>query len=334
MKKLLSFILAVVLMVTSAGCSNAEARWQEQYDLGIKFVNEAKYEEAILSFTKALEIDPKQPVVYIRLADAYIAAGNNRGAVDILLKGYEETQSADISAKLDSVTGASPDENTGSEDIPYAEPLEVFEGRQEYVEFSRLPAEVQAATVDLTDIVFSGQTPDLQNSDIFTALKAVNSEGRYFVYTTWDKYRVSIEVWNNYYNIEMRPENGMGYYASANFDTDGSGNYGSYWATCNCVNWQFNGLMDSMKYWASGDQNGTESCTGPVVNNARHGVHEFSLIYNGDNGFTTETYEYGTLVESEEEYMIGTWRGIADTYIGGADNGEYIYSYEYENSIW
>ena len=71
MKKLLSFILAVVLMVTSAGCSNAEARWQEQYDLGIKFVNEAKYEEAILSFTKALEIDPKQPVVYIRLADAY-----------------------------------------------------------------------------------------------------------------------------------------------------------------------------------------------------------------------------------------------------------------------
>ncbi len=331
MRKLLSFLLAVVLIIALSGCSKAEAGWQDQYDLGLKYVSKAEYEEAIVAFTKTLEIDPKQPVIYMRMADVYIATGDNQQAVDILVKGYENTQSADIATKLDSVTGLSPDENAGGEDIPYAEPLEVFEERYEYTEFSQLPAEVQSATEDLIDIVFSGQTSDLQNNDIYTTLKG---DGRYFVYTTWDKYKVAIEVWGDYYNIEMRPENGMGYYASANFDNDGRGNYGSYWATCNCVNWQFNGVMDSMKYWVSGTSNGSESCSGPVVNNARHGVHEFSIISDGSHGFSTETYEYGTLVQCEDEYMTGSWRGIADTYIGDGSNGDYIDSYEYENGIW
>ncbi|WP_442873531.1 tetratricopeptide repeat protein [Dysosmobacter sp.] len=41
--------------------------WQEQYDLSVKYLSHGKYEEAIITFTSAIEVDPKQPDAYIGL---------------------------------------------------------------------------------------------------------------------------------------------------------------------------------------------------------------------------------------------------------------------------
>ena len=67
MKRFFYILLAALLLLTLAACSKApEAEpadeapgWQAKYDLGVRYLSEGKYEEAILAFTAAIEIDPK-----------------------------------------------------------------------------------------------------------------------------------------------------------------------------------------------------------------------------------------------------------------------------------
>ena len=85
--KLLCALLAVFLTAAGlAACSCAAGTqgeteeqtldWQEQYDLGIRLLNEGKYEEAILAFTAAIDIAPRQAALYVARGDAYLAWAN------------------------------------------------------------------------------------------------------------------------------------------------------------------------------------------------------------------------------------------------------------------
>lgn len=65
--------------------------WQEKYDLGVRYLSEGNYEEAILAFEAAIEIDPKRAEAYLGLADAYTAAGDEGGAQETLERGLAET---------------------------------------------------------------------------------------------------------------------------------------------------------------------------------------------------------------------------------------------------
>ena len=89
-RRILGLCLALVLGLCACGQS-AEAAWQEQYDLGVKYLSEGSYEEAIVAFTAAIEIDPKRPEAYRKAAEAYEAMGDHQAAADILEKGYLET---------------------------------------------------------------------------------------------------------------------------------------------------------------------------------------------------------------------------------------------------
>ena len=103
MKKIISLLLSLTLILSFTACgTKAQAGWKEQYDLGIRYVNEAKYEEAILAFNKALEIDPKQAPVYIALAEAYVQQGEYTTAREILHQGIENA--GDTTDILDALT--------------------------------------------------------------------------------------------------------------------------------------------------------------------------------------------------------------------------------------
>lgn len=79
---ILTPLLVICLLLTACGKS-VEAQWQEQYDLGVWYLSEGNYEEAIIAFTAAIEIDPKQPNAYIGRGDAYYALGDtDRAALD------------------------------------------------------------------------------------------------------------------------------------------------------------------------------------------------------------------------------------------------------------
>jgi len=91
MKKLLTIILSFTLIFTACTKAPAAPTWQEQYDLGVRYLSEGNYQEAILAFTAAIEIDPKKADAYLGLADVYVAAGDTDAARDILRRGYEAT---------------------------------------------------------------------------------------------------------------------------------------------------------------------------------------------------------------------------------------------------
>lgn len=91
-RELFSVLIFFVLLLT--GCASFDGKemtWQEQYDFGVRYLSEGKYEEALLAFEKAIEIDPKQVKAYSVLAEAYVSQNNWEKATDILAQGIHAT---------------------------------------------------------------------------------------------------------------------------------------------------------------------------------------------------------------------------------------------------
>lgn len=63
-------VLAGLVLLLSA-CKK-QVTWQEQYDLGMKYLGEGSYQEAVTAFQQAIALDANQQSVYIGTADAYV----------------------------------------------------------------------------------------------------------------------------------------------------------------------------------------------------------------------------------------------------------------------
>ena len=123
MKRTVTLLLALLLTLSLAACGEKAPTWQEQYDLGQKYLTEGNYEEAILAFTAAIEIDPKRPEAYLSLADAYEASGDPDAARKTLEDGLAATNDPNIQARLDALSLPQPDPETlaaiDALDIPF-----------------------------------------------------------------------------------------------------------------------------------------------------------------------------------------------------------------------
>lgn len=83
------WLLAVLLLLQLCGCAAVEHfveeavwdQWQTKYDLGVRFLEEGDYSQAILAFSAAIEIDPRQAAAYAGRGDANARAGNYDDAV-------------------------------------------------------------------------------------------------------------------------------------------------------------------------------------------------------------------------------------------------------------
>ena len=83
-KKTVSFVLAVLIQFNLCACTQKAPTWEEQYDLGVRYLSDANYEEAIIAFTAAIEIDPRKSESYFGLSDCYIAKEDYFQAIQIL----------------------------------------------------------------------------------------------------------------------------------------------------------------------------------------------------------------------------------------------------------
>lgn len=92
-KQMESFFLSIVLVLGLCACGqDTAAAWQEQYDLGVKYLSEGNYEEAIIAFTAAIEIDPKQIDSYPKAVEAYEALGRVDEARALLERALEQME--------------------------------------------------------------------------------------------------------------------------------------------------------------------------------------------------------------------------------------------------
>ena len=88
--------LALLLPACTAGQPAATEQptqgptWQEQYDLGLRYLEEGNYEEAILAFTAAIEIDPKRAPAYVGRGDAYVKSGETEENLTAAKMDYEK----------------------------------------------------------------------------------------------------------------------------------------------------------------------------------------------------------------------------------------------------
>lgn len=127
-RRVLPALLAVLLLLTACGAKPAES-WQEQYDLGVRYLSEGNYQEAILAFSAAIDIDPKRADAYVKLADAYTAQGDKVKAAEVLTQalsaiGENEAVSAALAALGVSTGVSTPDDSSGESSAPAGQPGE------------------------------------------------------------------------------------------------------------------------------------------------------------------------------------------------------------------
>ncbi len=72
-RRLFIFGISLMMLILLASCSSAPT-FEEQYELGLQYLSEGNYEEAIIAFTVAIEIDPKRVEAYVSRGDSYVGA--------------------------------------------------------------------------------------------------------------------------------------------------------------------------------------------------------------------------------------------------------------------
>lgn len=89
-----SVVFGMLLAILLSAC-NRESRWQKQYDLGIQYLTEGKYEEAIVAFNAAIEIEPNQVLAYVGRGSAYISSGGTEENLAAAQADYERVIALD-----------------------------------------------------------------------------------------------------------------------------------------------------------------------------------------------------------------------------------------------
>ena len=142
MRRIFSLLLSICLALSLCACGQKSETapevptWQEQYDLGIRYLSEGKYEEAILAFEAAIKIDPKRADAYVKAAEAYFTVGDIESLINILTEGAEISGDDSLLAYLEQLLnggygGDDPEELVeqmlqGPGALSYADLPEVF----------------------------------------------------------------------------------------------------------------------------------------------------------------------------------------------------------------
>ena len=87
-KKELTLAILVGLLIILAACGKSTTeKWQEQYDLGAQYLLEENYEEAVVAFAAAIEIEPKEIQAYTGLVQSYQQTGDLESADSAVQSG-------------------------------------------------------------------------------------------------------------------------------------------------------------------------------------------------------------------------------------------------------
>ena len=80
---------------------NERRELREQLKMAERYLEEMDYEQAVVAYQAAIEIDPKNIDAYLGLAEAYIGLNDYESAIDALQSGADETENDDIQERLE-----------------------------------------------------------------------------------------------------------------------------------------------------------------------------------------------------------------------------------------
>ena len=112
------FLTIIIISSIAIKSINQNANLNEQLDLGDKYLSELDYEQAIIAYEAAIEIDPMSVEAYLGLADAYVAMEEYDKAINSLLSGNVVLQDNSFDEQIDLINSMRYLSN----------PLEVFSG--------------------------------------------------------------------------------------------------------------------------------------------------------------------------------------------------------------
>ena len=326
MKRICGWILTVALILGLTACGQkAGATWQEQYDLGVKYLSEGNYEEAVVAFTAAIEIDPKRPDAYEGLADVYEAQGDLESLRAILEQGFQATGDARLEERLNALDAGSGSPDTMPEvpevlHMSMRAPLDEYR----YVPFNEAAAQtaaplIAAGTAGNRDEVLALVGAEdfwaglrqalwenlLANEEISSCLELSPEgpqaqEGDIDFWTQWNGDLICFEYYHDGsrsdYGVEYRPQEGGAFRChilrSADIDTV-IFCYGS------TKGWLLNGSVTSWYWNSDGDIHYGE---GTAVDELLDGPYQFTMVSTDSGGFTNHSqYSNG--------HMLPCWQG-------------------------
>ena len=111
MKRGLKIALRIIIMLLliasttfgvlfALGDNGAAFDLAEQLSFGQKYLDDHDYENAVMTFDKIIEVDPRNIDAYIGLADAYLGMDEEEMAIEALELGYEKTHDCQLKRKL------------------------------------------------------------------------------------------------------------------------------------------------------------------------------------------------------------------------------------------
>ena len=100
----IAIITTIAAILLFSGGNEPAENPQTLLDLGEQYLLELDYEQALVQFLRAIEIEPMNARAYIGAAEAYLELGETDKAIAILEQGYERTEDEEIKALLDELT--------------------------------------------------------------------------------------------------------------------------------------------------------------------------------------------------------------------------------------
>ena len=169
MKKSVTLLMFILVLMLLSGCKSKATRVQEQLDLGSKYMAELDYESAIVALNKAIKIDPKNVDVYKMLAKVYEKSGRLDDARATLEKVLD----------LDNLSSDNEDEiNDRIKNLEFLVAISKLPG--EYDE----PTALELSNTGSNDIYYSIDTKDsrLLATDMkYTSPILLDEDGSYIV---------------------------------------------------------------------------------------------------------------------------------------------------------
>lgn len=365
MKRFFCILLAALLLLTLAACAKTPAAelttepageapdWQTQYDLGVRYLSEGNYEEAIIAFTAAIEIEPKQAELYLCRARAYNAIGDSNAQIDYetalllddtlveayraLIWIYREAEEYDKLADLLERARAA----TGD---PYFDTLnqfgyEKFEFRSGYVSPEELTDDQRNAIECVLNAAEAGDAEAMMAAVLSSEFFYSTTDNWPILYTIWEDEKIclystaqsyekqegvtsSTDAWGIVHrlSVEIRPENGIGNYYEAEIGDNG---YLSYRKTeCSCIDWQWNGAMTASERRIDPEYSYSSS-SATLIYYYYDSHAEGFLVNNAVNG---EFYYSSVLTRSSIPGLVVESTSTRNVMNGASDT--YMYTYK------